>query len=179
MSESTIHSLRSTISTHGVDRELLDLVDAVATENPVAVTSSGDGPIALAAASDAGVAAYVRRHSISIALDAVDAQRLHDRYGWRLELAGQNTGYVQVNTDDLLRPGIQTLVADTLATAFVRSMAGPRGRPQPPSRPARERSAAAPAPKKRAAATAPQRGELCDIHFMEKSVDGTCPMCDE
>lgn len=171
--------IRTTISTHGVDRELLDLVDAVAAETPVVVTSSGTGPVTLAAASDAGVAAYVRRHSISIALDAADAQRMHDRYGWRLEQAGQNTGYVQVNTDDLLRPGLQTLVADTLASAFARSMSGPRGRPQAPSRPARERSAAAPAPKKRVVASAPQRGELCDIHFMEKSVDGTCPMCDE
>lgn len=173
------NDIRTTISTHGVDRDLLDLVESVAAETPVVVTSSDTGPVALAAASDAQVAAYVRRHSIAIALDPSEAQRLHDRHGWRLEASGAGTSYVQINTDDLVRPGMQTLVAGTLSAALARSMAGPRGRPQQPSRPARGRSAAAPAPKKRVTATAPQRGQLCETHFIERSVDGTCPMCED
>lgn len=173
--------LRTTIGSHGVDRELLDVIEAVATETPVVVTDTRSGPVALAAASDAAVAAYVRRHSIAIALDPSDAQRLHARHGWRLEDAGRGTSYVQVNSDDLLRPGLQSLVADTLASAFARSMAAPRSpRAAASSRPARGRSVAAPAaPKRRASATAPQRGQICDLHFIEKSVDGTCPMCEE
>jgi hypothetical protein len=171
--------IHNAIADRGVDRELVTLLDSVAGQAPVVIASSGTGPLGLAAAADAGVAAYVRRHSVSIALDAAEAQRLHARHGWRLESkANQATSYIQINSDDLVRPGLLELVSETLVGAFERSLAGPRGRPAQPSRPVRARSTAAPATPRRAA-TAPQRGEMCEIHFMERSVDGTCPMCED
>lgn len=171
--------IQSAIAERGVDRELVDLLAAVADRAPLVISGSGSGPLALAAAADAGVAAYVRRHSVSIALDDAEARRLHDRYGWRLESKPkQGSSYIQINSDDLVRPGFLVLVSDTLTSAFERSLSGPRGRPEQPSRPARAKSAAAPATPRRAA-TAPQRGQMCEIHFMERSVDGTCPMCED
>lgn len=172
--------IQAAITERGVDRELVELLASVCDRAQLVIaSSSGTGPLGLAAATDAGVAAYVRRHSVSIALDPEEARRLHARHGWRLESkTNQGSSYIQINSDDLVRPGLLTLVSDTLASAFERSLNGPRGRPEQPSRPARARSATAPAAPRRAA-TAPQRGVMCDIHFMERSVDGTCPMCDE
>lgn len=171
--------IQTAIAERGVDRELVDLLSSVAGKTPLLIAGSGSGPLALTSAADAGVAAYVRRHSVSIALDPAEAQRLHARHGWRLEAkANQPSSYIQINSDDLARPGLLDIVSQTLTSAFERSMTGPRGRPEQPSRPARARSAAAPAISRRTA-TAPQRGEMCEIHFMERSVDGTCPMCED
>lgn len=181
MPDATLPSeIQVAITERGVDRELVELLASVSDRAALVIaSSSGSGPLALAAAPDAGVAAYVRRHSVSIALDADEARRLHARHGWRLESkANQRSSYIQINSDDLVRPGLLALVSDTLASAFERSLSGPRGRPEQPSRPARARSATAPAAPRRTA-TAPQRGQMCEIHFMERSVDGTCPMCED
>jgi len=167
--------IRGELSRRAVDDDLIRVIDAVAGRVEMVISGvPGAGPLSLAPDAKAAVALQVRRHSISLALDPAAANRLHDRHGWRIQEPDGDAVFVQVNTDDLMRPGIATLVAESVRVAFDQARTRKVSRPKRPA----PRHAA---PKGRSVrrTTPPQRGEVCPIHFVEKSVSGDCPMCDE
>ena len=152
------------------DVALVAVLDTLADTTPMVVASSARGPLALSASAGSYAAVYVWKHRFSVAVEPDDGQRLHTRYGVTVEAKNASTHYVQFPSDDLARPGIREVVLDTMTAAFARPVAAtpPRVRrtPSPPvstTRSTREVS----------------RGEVCPIHFVEKSVSGICPVCDD
>jgi hypothetical protein len=167
------------LARRSVDDDLVRVLRDVAGRVEMTISGEpGSGPLPLAPQPRSAVALQVRRHSLSFALDRAAATRLHDRHGWRLGEPDGDAVFVQVNTDDLLRPGIAALVAESVRVAFdqarTRKVTSPR---RSSSRHPAPRHAAA---KGRSARrTPPQRGDVCPVHFVERSVSGSCPMCDE
>lgn len=152
--------IRAELHRRHTDPELVRVLEALAASTEIAMSSAAAGPLALSSASNAYAAVYVWRHRFSIAVEPELGKRLHARHGAKVEAKTSATHYVQFSSDDLARPGIRDLVLETLTTAFARSFRGSRWTRAVPESQHRE-------------------GAICDIHFMQKSVTGICPMCDD
>ncbi len=96
---------------------------------------------------------------VTLALDPGDARRVRDRHGLIVEERNDSTWHVQVPAPSLEHPATAAAVVELIQTAIDRSFRGPRW-------------------TRGLDASPKSRGELCDIHFVERSVSGECPMCD-
>ena len=144
---------------HAIDDRVAGLVLEAAERRPVEPCWSSATEVALAAASDAYGALYVRRGSLAIALDRERARTLQLLHGFGVGDDGGPTARLRVSSADLRDPERRELVLGIVLEALDRSDDGPRWSRGLPDRVVR-------------------RGGLCPGCGLELSLTGVCPVCD-
>ncbi|MCF6379666.1 hypothetical protein L2K70_18805 [Nocardioides KLBMP 9356] len=146
------------LESRGVDARIIDLVRDVAASRAVEPPTTGTTQLLLAVEPDGYAAGRFAKSVLSLFLDPERARRIGEQHG--LGTGTRNTdAIVRVPAARLDDPDFRELTVSLLNEALDRvAHQGSWNRGLPDMRKA--------------------RGEICPVHFVQKSVTGVCPDCE-
>lgn len=152
-------TLTELLDRRGVDARVVALVHEVASRRNVMPPTTDTKQLLLAAEPDGYAAGRVGTSTLSLFFDPDRARQISERHGLEIGQRSRATWIVRVPAAELSDPSRRSLVVSLLDEALDRI--APRGawnRGLPDARRA--------------------QGELCPVHFVQRSLTGVCPECE-
>ena len=150
---------RELLNGRGVDARIVDLVAHVAGRRSLEPPTVETKQLLVAVEPDGYAAGRIGTSVMSFFFDPDEAQRLSERHGLQVGQRSAATWIVRMPAQELAEPLRQNLFVELFDAALNRvAPHGSWNRGLPDAKKA--------------------HGDLCDVHFVQRSLTGECPMCE-
>jgi hypothetical protein len=153
-------TLENQFVARGIDARISDVLLELAVTHTVMPCITEVDNFRLSVAPDAYAAVYPSPAWMDVALSPSEARRSESVHGLEVTKCSDTTAYVRVPASYLITDRGRSVALELLSAAWDKVLEGPRWE----------------------LGLGPQthtRGDVCEKHFIEKSVTGACPECDD